>query len=1019
MSVRYKDQVFNTSGKQNVCLVILMEHRLILIGTATHYLFSCLFKDSIRLMLLQKIDVKEEKVKPANWKWQILPLLSECYEEYNYLDLNHFQLIDFFPNLVIKNSNIKLIEAVYRIPGITIYRAYDKRSMNFCSIIYPDMDTIYSKKSLLQKTMLDVFQLSQHPNFIQIYYIDDTTDEKLFFVGEDLFSEDQNAHKTECIVSLRDWLDGYLYEDAEPDVSEKIINIALQLCSAVGYLHTNFSIHGHLSPDHILIIQKGDIFNLKLLNCCVPRVQTLGRENNFRVGNPMYWSPNQAESYYKLIETYEDIMKPNFETGKLCKDLAKDTDLYAIGLILLEMCYGERFWGIGSQSNLFEEFVSRYERMRHNKELDDDGELKITRKSYYYMVDVIKKLLTTDRYAQYDCNSCITDQIYCKARIFEANKNNKGAIGNLDLWMDFFDFTNPENIVKITNNLANGYYFMEMKLNAKIHFDKALYLNGQIEAPDELCIYNYSSFGRLVYNMDETYAIKCLNKITETPLRNQFQLILDVKRNKNFKFLYHNPRVYRKEHQLKNPVFHKKLELVHEYLQENKSSLKSKEKQFNIVQILKYGEIKKTQVCDNFQCFQTNYRSAFFLFLVPLINDENGAFIGVGEAFSYKILNRITTVVGNIVVERNTENEYIVAFSFEVVIVVLIYDLERNILHQHAIKYFPGNVQCLDVNQEIGIIVVSCDDYSIYKISIVDDPEQDGEPRKVLENNLQQVDTIYAFSEYILAHGIQGQLMMFYYDGIRVQRNDPADIKRKENVRFIGAIRNLNQYVYLTTGLEVLVEDLNTLEQIQKFYVTKGIVRFLSASSKPLLFCLRDNGLIDMYFTQRGIQIKSFGPFSNVLDFKYEEANQLLYVLDVRFRIRVYDCTVNIDQNNESEIINNISNCLIYHDYYIHKAKSYNDSQESEELSNGKTPKKDIRKLGLEICSLLKRYLNEKNDKRDLYTIFAKSEILKDSLPFFQWPNMIKIMKKVNMVYYESKNLSKYLSLGDHFRFYY
>ena len=111
--------------------------------------------------------------------------------------------------------------------------------------------------------MLDLYNTSHHPNLIQIYYIDDTIDEKLFFVCEDLFSENANAHKIESIVSLREWIDGYLYEDAEPDVSEKILNIITQLCSAVGYLHANQVIHGHLSPDHIIITEKNN-FNVKV-----------------------------------------------------------------------------------------------------------------------------------------------------------------------------------------------------------------------------------------------------------------------------------------------------------------------------------------------------------------------------------------------------------------------------------------------------------------------------------------------------------------------------------------------------------------------------------------------------------------------------------------------------------------------------------------------------------------------------------------------------------------------------------
>lgn len=59
------------------------------------------------------------------------------------------------------------------------------------------------------------------------------------------------------IVSLRDQINGYLYEDDEFDNVDKIINIMLQLCAGVGYLHTHTTIHGHLSPDHIIFCKGG------------------------------------------------------------------------------------------------------------------------------------------------------------------------------------------------------------------------------------------------------------------------------------------------------------------------------------------------------------------------------------------------------------------------------------------------------------------------------------------------------------------------------------------------------------------------------------------------------------------------------------------------------------------------------------------------------------------------------------------------------------------------------------------
>lgn len=273
----------------------------------------------------------------------------------------------------------------------------------------------------------------------------------------------------------------------------------IQLLSAVGYLHMNYHTHAHLSPDHIIIC-KPKHRCVKILNLCLPRVQVAGGANNFRAGNPCYWSLAQGICFEKLIETHEDAMKPNFETGTECVDLGKDTDMYSLGLIFLEMCYGFRFWVIASSQHIILEFTQRHERAK----LDQESELKMKTKNYCFMADVIKRLLSSTRMGQYDCYQALGELISVRDRFFEANGSAKP-----DFWMDFFDPRKPENELKVLNNLGVGFYLMEMPGQAQKYFEKCLALNRQVEVTDEICLYNYAAYGKSENHMDEMFVIRC------------------------------------------------------------------------------------------------------------------------------------------------------------------------------------------------------------------------------------------------------------------------------------------------------------------------------------------------------------------------------------------------------------------------------------------------------------------------------------------------------------------------------
>lgn len=282
-----------------------------------------------------------------------------------------------------------------------------------------------------------------------------------------------------------------------------------QLCSAVGYLHSMGVVHGHLSPDHIIIC-KSENFCVKILNMFIPKVQRVGGQNNFRGGNPVYWSPEQGSCYDRLVENFEDISSPDFAAGHDCKDLGVSTDLYSLGLIFIELCYGKRFWCIGSSPSLIVELTARYDKAK----VTVDRDLKIGTSNFIIFVDIIQKLLIPDQRRQYDTIGCISDLIEARNQIFNKTKKAVKDMGSTvpsvqaDYWLDFFDPNKSENLIKIYNNLGIGFYLMDMPNQAYKFLSKAIELNRIADFPDEIVLFNYSSFGAPTNNLNEVYSMK-------------------------------------------------------------------------------------------------------------------------------------------------------------------------------------------------------------------------------------------------------------------------------------------------------------------------------------------------------------------------------------------------------------------------------------------------------------------------------------------------------------------------------
>ena len=99
--------------------------------------------------------------------------------------------------------------------------------------------------------------------------------------------------------------------------SEKLIkSVIKQLCSALSYVHKKQIVHRDLKPDNIMITYRGD--NVKILDFGIAYTDSYD-DNLVKVGTPKYAAPEQNGK------------------GNLVDQRA---DIYAVGLILLEMATG-------------------------------------------------------------------------------------------------------------------------------------------------------------------------------------------------------------------------------------------------------------------------------------------------------------------------------------------------------------------------------------------------------------------------------------------------------------------------------------------------------------------------------------------------------------------------------------------------------------------------------------------------------------------------------------------------------
>lgn len=126
--------------------------------------------------------------------------------------------------------------------------------------------------------------------------------------------------KHERIIVVSEYKGASLNEISQAISHEKVYKIACQIALALKYIHGRGITHGHLSLDNILVDSN---FNIKLYNYGLSYMTGQGKDVSFPIGLPKYLSP-------------ETILGGG----------GPASDLWTLGIILLELCLGPLWAGL-------------------------------------------------------------------------------------------------------------------------------------------------------------------------------------------------------------------------------------------------------------------------------------------------------------------------------------------------------------------------------------------------------------------------------------------------------------------------------------------------------------------------------------------------------------------------------------------------------------------------------------------------------------------------------------------------
>jgi serine/threonine-protein kinase len=176
-------------------------------------------------------------------------------------------------------------------------------------------DAIAQKRDAVERLRQEAIAASSidHDNIVDVVSFDRYDDGSVFILMELLRGE-----------SLAERMESMRNAGRALSLAETV-QIALQICDALGAAHERGIVHRDLKPENVFLAKKGDRERVKVLDFGISKIKTAEAEQvrmtrtGQLVGTPLYMSPEQARG----------------ET-----DIDRRVDVYALGVMLFEMLTG-------------------------------------------------------------------------------------------------------------------------------------------------------------------------------------------------------------------------------------------------------------------------------------------------------------------------------------------------------------------------------------------------------------------------------------------------------------------------------------------------------------------------------------------------------------------------------------------------------------------------------------------------------------------------------------------------------
>jgi serine/threonine protein kinase len=128
------------------------------------------------------------------------------------------------------------------------------------------------------------------------------------------------------------------------------MNCLLQVAVGLNYIHKRGIVHQAVSPDNIYV-ENDRILKIGNISCANLVVGKLVKNSSIG-GSPEYWSPEQGGIFDYLRDRAKE--GSYLQSIKLLPALTHKSDIYQLGLILLELLFSERRWPRGDKVNVRE-----------------------------------------------------------------------------------------------------------------------------------------------------------------------------------------------------------------------------------------------------------------------------------------------------------------------------------------------------------------------------------------------------------------------------------------------------------------------------------------------------------------------------------------------------------------------------------------------------------------------------------------------------------------------------------------